>query len=105
MELEGANLAQFKQRAQQCSDVPTLRQLLLDMEAVYCHAGEGLPRGAHCLLRWRVWRMCVLPCMGCASRVGHAHLETYVPDPHPQPHRPCPPTLVPQTRTRPPWRR
>lgn len=45
VELEGANLGELKQRAQACHDVPTLRQLLLDMEAVYCHAGEGLPRG------------------------------------------------------------
>ena len=42
----GSGLAGMREQLAACGDAPALCTFLLQLEAVYCHAGEGLPRGA-----------------------------------------------------------
>ena len=49
LEVEGgtANALQgMREQLAACGDAPALCSFLLQLETVYCHAGEGLPRGA-----------------------------------------------------------
>ena len=45
VDLEGS-LGALRQRLAGCGDAAALCSFMLDLEEVYCHAGEGLPRGA-----------------------------------------------------------
>lgn len=42
---EGADIPALERQLQGCADIPSLLRFLLAAEAVYCDAGEGLPRG------------------------------------------------------------
>ncbi len=45
IELEGADLAEWRRQLAACTDPASFCRFLLAVEEVYCHAGEGLPRG------------------------------------------------------------
>lgn len=45
IELEGADLAEWRRQLAACTDPAAICRFLLAVEEVYCHAGEGLPRG------------------------------------------------------------
>lgn len=80
-----ANVADLQERLQGApADIPALCKLLLELEAIYCHAGEGLPKGeiAMLCLLWKLtccWagealEVCCPVCTGrtacCAARLG-----------------------------------
>lgn len=46
IELEGADLAEWRRQLAACTDPAAICRFLLAVEEVYCHAGEGLPRDA-----------------------------------------------------------
>lgn len=66
IDLEGADLAEWRRQLAACTDPASICRFLLAVEEVYCHAGEGLPRGES-----NQGQRCTL--MTLASKLGVQH--------------------------------
>lgn len=104
VDLEG-RLVEMEGRVGQCSDTSSLCAFMLDLESVYCHAGEGLPRGAiaACCCRTACCCCCSQLLLAavlcwCAMKVRRAQgcsLCWQQTTPNVRPHALCPLTPLP----------